>query len=51
MVVVEQPPVPALAAPSGVVDLIRRSKDAAGDQYVAEVLPARMFRGEFERRG
>jgi Na+:H+ antiporter, NhaC family len=24
---------------------------AAGDQYVADVLPARMFRGEFERRG
>ena len=23
----------------------------AGDQYVADVLPARMFRGEFERRG
>jgi NhaC family Na+:H+ antiporter len=23
----------------------------AGDQYVAVVLPARMFRGEFERRG
>jgi NhaC family Na+:H+ antiporter len=23
----------------------------AGDQYVADVLPARMFQGEFERRG
>ena len=23
----------------------------AGDQYVADVLPARMFRNEFERRG
>jgi NhaC family Na+:H+ antiporter len=23
----------------------------AGDQYVADVLPSRMFRGEFERRG
>jgi NhaC family Na+:H+ antiporter len=23
----------------------------AGDQYVADVLPARMFRDEFERRG
>ena len=23
----------------------------AGDQYVADVLPARMFRGEFDRRG
>src|SRR6059058_4547111 len=23
----------------------------AGDQYVADVLPARMFRGEFEQRG
>jgi NhaC family Na+:H+ antiporter len=23
----------------------------AGDQYVADVLPARMFSGEFERRG
>jgi NhaC family Na+:H+ antiporter len=23
----------------------------AGDQYVAVVLPSRMFRGEFERRG
>ena len=23
----------------------------AGDQYVADVLPARMFRGEFARRG
>ena len=23
----------------------------AGDQYVADVMPARMFRGEFERRG